>query len=55
MSVWIVSVWIGLFWTFPVGGVTPCIVCLLFSLSVMFSGSIHMVASVRDSLLFRAE
>lgn len=38
MSVWIVSVWIGLFWTFP-SVESPCVLCVsAFSLSVMFSG-----------------
>ena len=29
--------------------------CVLFSLSILFSGSVYVVASVRVSLLFTAE
>ena len=32
-----------------------CVLCLLLSLNVVFSGSIHMVANARASLLFVAE
>ena len=35
---------------------TPCVLlCLLISLSIVFSGSVHVVASVRASPLFRAK
>lgn len=34
---------------------TLCVLCLLLPLSIMVSGSIHVVASVRASVLFRAE
>lgn len=35
---------------------TLCVfLCVLFSLSILFSGSVHVVASVRVSLLFTAE
>ena len=30
------------------------LLCLLLSLSILFSGSVHMVANVRASLFFRA-
>ena len=47
---------IGLLCTFPVSGVTPCVSsCVCLSLSVVFSGSVHVVVSVRASLLFMAE
>ena len=47
---------IGLLCTFPVSGVTPCVsLCVLLSLSTVFSGSDHVVVSVRASLLFMAE
>lgn len=48
--------WISLFWTFPSVEPHPvCPVCLLLSLSIVFSGSVHIVVSVRASLLFGAE
>ena len=51
------SLWICLFWMFPFNGITPCVsFCVwLLSLSILFSGSINIVASVSASLLFMAE
>ena len=34
---------------------TLCVLCLLLSLSIVFLGSVHMVASVRASLFSMAE
>ena len=50
------SLWICLFWTFPINGITHCVsFCVwLLSLSIVFSGSVHVVASVSASLLFVA-
>ena len=44
-------------WTFHVNGITPCVsFCVwLLSLSIVFSGSIHVVAGVGASPLFMAE
>ena len=49
--------WIGLFWTFPISGLTPCVsfcVCSSHWASVL-SGSVHTVASVRVLPLLVAE
>ena len=46
---------ICLFWTFPISGIMPRVSCLLLSLSIMFSGSVHVAVSVRASLLSMAE
>ena len=33
--------WICLFWMFPISGITLCVLCLLLSMSTVFSGSVH--------------
>ena len=49
--------WIGLFWTFPISGITHWVsFCVwLLSLSIVFLGSIHIVVSVEVSPLYVAE
>ena len=49
--------WVRLSWTFPINGITPCVsFCVwLLSLSIVFSGSVHVAASVGASPLLRAE
>ena len=48
--------WICLFWMFPISGITPCVsFCVwLLSLSIVFSGSVHIVVSVSAAPLFVA-
>ena len=47
---------ISLLCTFPVSGVTPCVSsCVCLSLSVVFSGSVHVVASVSAFPFCRAK
>ena len=49
--------WICLFWTFPINGITHCgSFCVwLLSLSIVFSRTIHVVVSVSASPLFMTE
>ena len=56
-QIYFVSLWICLYWTFHINGIIHYVVfCVwLLSLSIMFSGFIHVVIYIITSFLFMAE